>query len=126
VQLARGAAAGEPAKAVPVVSAGRRAALLPFIATATDEEVREQFDDLVAKAVGGDRRAIGAIAIALGPTLLEEARLALGKGREHEAGDVVQRFFLAMTEGTMVFAGERGTGLEWMKRIVRGGARERV
>jgi len=95
-----------------------------YIATATDEEVREQFDELLGKAVGGDRRAIGAIAIALGPTLLKEAREELGEGREHEAGDVVQRFFLAMVEGTMVFAGERGTGLEWMKRIVREGARE--
>jgi hypothetical protein len=109
---------------VPVVSAARREALLPFIATATDEEVREQFDELVEKAVGGDRRAIGAIAIALGPTLLEEARRALGEEREHEAWDAVQRLFLAMVEGTMVFAGEGGTGLEWMKRIVRERAHE--
>ena len=108
---------------VPVVSAARRDALLPFIATATDEELREQFDELVEKAVGGDRRAIGAIAIALGPTLLKEARRALRKGHKHEAGDVLQRFFLAMVEGTMVFRGKRGKGLSWMKRVVRRGAR---
>jgi hypothetical protein len=112
-----------PERVVETFGEARRAALLPFIATATDEEVREQFDELVVRAVGGDRRAIGAIAIALGPTLLKEARQALGEGREHQAGDVVQRLFLAMVEGTMVFAGERGTGLEWMKRIVREGAR---
>ncbi len=121
-KLARGAAAGERAKEVPVVSAGH-SVVLPFIATATDDEVRDLFDELLGKAVGGDRRAIGAIAIALGPTLYKEARHALGKGREHEAGDVVQRLFLAMTEGTLRFSGERGTGLEWMKRIVRQGAR---
>ena len=106
----------------PGVDAGPRGTLR-FIATATDDEVREQFDELVGKAVGGDRRAIGAIAIALGPTLLKEARQALGKGREQEAGNAVQRLFRAMTEGTMTFSGERGTGLAWMKRIVREGAR---
>jgi hypothetical protein len=103
---------------VPVVSAGGSVARR-FIGTASDEEVLEQFDELVSKAVGGDRRAIGAIAIALGPTLLQEARRALGEGREQEAGDVVQRFFLAMAEGTMRFAGERGTGLSWMKGVIR-------
>ena len=101
-ELAWGAAAGEPAAEVPVVSAGRGAALLlPYIATATDEELRGQFDELVRNAVGGDRWAIGAIAIALGATLLEEARQELGEGREHEAWDGLQQFFLAMTEGTM-------------------------
>jgi DNA-directed RNA polymerase specialized sigma24 family protein len=107
---------------VPVVSAARQDAFRSVRAL-TDEEVREQFDELVAEAARGDLRAIGAIAIALGPTLLKEARRGLGKGREHEAGDVLQAFFLAMTEGTMAFAGEQGTGLAWMKRMVRQGAR---
>ncbi len=107
-----------------MVSAAR-AGVGRYIATATDEEVREQFDELVGKAVGGDRRAIGAIAIALGPTLLTEAREALGEAREHEAGDVVPRFYLEMPEGPLILWGVGGTGLAWMKRIVWEGARER-
>ncbi len=122
-ELARDAASGEPAAKVPVVSAVW-AGVGRYIATATDEELLEQLDELVAAAVGGDRRAIGAIAIAHGPALLKEARRALGKGRKHQAGYVLQRFFLAMTEGTMAFAGKPGTGLAWMKSRVRAGARE--
>ncbi len=68
---------------------------------------------------GADRRAIGAITIALGPALLEEARSELGEGREDEAGEVLQRFFLAMSEGMMTFTGAKGGGLDWMKRAVR-------
>jgi DNA-directed RNA polymerase specialized sigma24 family protein len=109
---------------VPVVSAQRGEAFR-FIGTATDEELLEQLDELVGKAVGGDLGAIGAIAIALGPDLLKVARRRLGKKRRHEAGDVLQEFFLAMTEGTMTFAGERGTGLAWMKRIIRASSRRR-
>jgi hypothetical protein len=57
----------------------------------------DEFDELVACASGGDRRAIGAIAIALGPTLLKEARTVLGEF-DDEADDVLQDFFLFLVE----------------------------
>jgi hypothetical protein len=108
---------------VPVVSAAQKRGEWPFIGTATDDEVREQFDELVAKAARGDLRAIGAIAVTFGPELLKEASRELGAPNHPDAGDVVQEFFLAMTEGTLTFPGERGTGLAWMKRMVRERAR---
>lgn len=92
------------------MSAPERAELR-FICTATDEEVREQFRELVAAAVSGDLHAIGAIAIVCGPELWEEARRELGKGREHEAWDALQQFFVAMTEGTTAFPAGAGDGV---------------
>jgi hypothetical protein len=54
--------------------------------TATDDELLDQLDHLVGLAALGDRAAIGAVAIAFGPTLLDEARAALGPTREQDAG----------------------------------------
>jgi hypothetical protein len=48
------------------------------------------FEDLVLRAAQGDRRALGAIAIAFGPKLLKEAELCL-RG-EFVAEDVLQDF----------------------------------
>ncbi len=102
----------------------QRAEVLRHIGTATDEEVLEEFDELVANAVQGDLRAIGAIAVVFGPALLKEARRELARsGCEDDAADVLQNVFVAMTEGSLTFPGERGTGLEWMKRVVREAAR---
>ena len=47
--------------------------------------------------LGSDGRAIGAIAIALGPTLLNEARTVLGE-LDDEADDVLRDFFLFLVE----------------------------
>jgi len=124
-ELAARVAVGERAPEVPVVSGGQ-GDLLPYIATATDEEVLAQIDALLVEALAGDGRAIGAIAIGLGPTLLREVHQELGEGCAQGAWDVLPRFFRAMSEGTMRFQGERGTGLAWMKRIVRAGAREHL
>ncbi len=106
------------------MSGGQQGDLLPYIATATDAELLEQIDELLAEALAGDGRAIGAIAIGLGPTLLREVHEELGEGFQQGSGDALPWFFRAMSEGTMTFQGELGTGLDWMKRIVRVRARE--
>jgi DNA-directed RNA polymerase specialized sigma24 family protein len=84
----------------------------------------DDFDDLVALATQGDRRAIGAIAIAMSPTLLEEARGLMGEF-EDEAGDVLQDFFVWMLEGRTRFTPARGRALPWMCGIIRAMARRR-
>src|SRR5271156_6153241 len=87
-----------------------------FIRTASDRELLDQLDELVSDAVAGDRRAIGAIAIAFGPTLLKEIRRELGALFAQDEGDVMQDFCLAMTEGKLTFPPIRGAALPWMKR----------
>jgi DNA-directed RNA polymerase specialized sigma24 family protein len=72
----------------------------------------------VACASRGDRRAIGAIAIALGPTLLIEARLVLG-AFDDEAADVLQDFFLFLVERRWLAPPPQGRAMHWMRIIVR-------
>ncbi len=98
--------------------AGRKPSFC-FIRTASDSELLAQIDELVAAAVAGDRRAITAIAVGYGPTLMEEARKALGQEREQDAGDVVQAFLLAMVAGGLRFQPELESGLSWLKATVR-------
>jgi DNA-directed RNA polymerase specialized sigma24 family protein len=93
------------------------AALFPC--DAPDDELLEAFDELVAEAAKGNRRAIGAIAIAFGPTLYDEARDALGPDGKQDGGDVVQDFFLGLCEGKLVFPAIRGAGIPWMRRTIR-------
>jgi DNA-directed RNA polymerase specialized sigma24 family protein len=89
----------------------------------TDAELQDDFDDLVWHATRGDRRAIGAVAIAVSPTLLKEARGLLGDFKD-EAGDVLQDFFVWMLEGQTRFTPARGRGLAWMCGIIRAMARK--
>jgi hypothetical protein len=63
----------------------------------TDAPLQDNLEALARRASHGDRRAIGAIAIALGPWLLLEARALLGDF-EQEAGDVLQDFFLCLVQ----------------------------
>lgn len=90
----------------------------------TDERLIDDLDALVVAASQGNRRAIGAIAIAFGPRLLDEARKALGKSFADEAPDVVQDFFLSLCEGRSRFVPKRGRALPWMFGIVRATARK--
>ena len=85
---------------------------------------QDEFDTLVMLASRGDRRAIGAIAAAMGGDLLKVARAAL-KGVEDEAGDVVQDFMLALLEERWPFNREQGGGQTWMFGIVKMIARNR-
>src|SRR5271169_3177027 len=86
--------------------------------TTTDERTRDEFDELVTRASGGDRHAIGAIAVALGPRLLGEARAILGEF-DQEADDVLQDFFLALLERRLRFEPAHGRAMPWMCRMVR-------
>jgi DNA-directed RNA polymerase specialized sigma24 family protein len=94
--------------------------------TLTDGELLDELDQLVAAAARGDRQAIGAIAIAFGPLLVKEVRQELGELFQHDAGDVLQDFFLALLEGKLTFPSIRGGALPWMKREVRSLAREHL
>jgi len=87
-------------------------------------ECQEDFDTLVMLASRGDRRAIGAIAAALGGELLKVARKAL-EGCEDEADDVIQDFLLSLVEERWPFNREQGGGQAWMFGIVRMIARNR-
>ena len=73
----------------------------------TREQHQDQFDELVVLASRGDRRAIGAIGIAFGPMLLEEARTVLGEFDE-EADDVLQDFLLALVDRRLLYAPAQG------------------
>ena len=89
-----------------------------------DKSCQEDFDDLVLRASEGDRRAVGAIATALGKSLLEEARSVL-KELDDEAGDVVQDFLLFLLEARAPFNRARGPAMKWMYRMVRTIAQQR-
>ncbi|MDP9000075.1 MAG: hypothetical protein M3O46_08190 [Myxococcota bacterium] len=90
--------------------------------TQTDAQREADFDGLVTRATRGDRRALAAIAIALSPRLLEEARAVMG-AHAQDAGDVLQEFFLMLLEGRTQFTPAHGRGIAWMCGIVRAMAR---
>jgi DNA-directed RNA polymerase specialized sigma24 family protein len=89
----------------------------------TDAQLQADFDDLAMGASHGDKRALGAIAIALSPTLLEEARAVMGDF-EQEAGDVLQDFFLTLAEGRSRFTPAHERAIAWMCGIIRAMARK--
>jgi DNA-directed RNA polymerase specialized sigma24 family protein len=90
----------------------------------TDDPHQEAFDTLVQRASEGDNRAIGAIAVSVGPTLLEEARIALGDF-EQEAEDVLNDFFACLLERRMRFTPAHGRAMPWMCGIVQAIAQQR-
>jgi hypothetical protein len=94
------------------------------VAAANDTKLQDDFDDLVMRSSQGDRRAIGAIAIALGPSLLWEARAVL-KELDDEAEDVLQDFLVFLLEQRVPFNRANGRALEWMHKLVRSIARQR-
>jgi DNA-directed RNA polymerase specialized sigma24 family protein len=83
-----------------------------------------ELDEVLAHALRGDRRAVGAIAVAFGPLLLEEAEAALGRDYAQDAADVLQEFFLAMVEGDVRLRPVHGRALRWMCGVVRAIARK--
>lgn len=91
---------------------------------ANDTHLDDDFDDLVMRASNGDSRAVGAIAIALGPSLLNEARTVL-RELDDEAHDVLQDFFLFLLERRGPFNRANGRALEWMHRMVHTIAHQR-
>jgi DNA-directed RNA polymerase specialized sigma24 family protein len=86
---------------------------------ATDAELLQQLDELVADAARGNGQAIGAIAIAFGSTLYAEIREALGDALRRDAADILQDFLVSLAEARLHFPRVRGSALPWMKRMVR-------
>lgn len=93
----------------------------------TEAELLEILDRVLQRAARGDAQAVLTVTLAFGPTLLAEARKALGPVYQQDAGDVVQDFTLALLEGDALrFPAIRGAALPWMKRTVRRLAREHL
>jgi len=97
-----------------------------YVRTATDRELLEQLDDLVSAAAAGDLRAIGAVAIAFGPSLLREIRRELGALHVQDEAEIMQAFCVAMAEGKLMFPAIAGGALPWMKRMVRTFAQQQM
>jgi DNA-directed RNA polymerase specialized sigma24 family protein len=86
-------------------------------------QTEDAFDDLVERAFTGDRRALGAIAVATSDTLLDVARYELDDF-EHEAEDVLQDFFVAALEGRLAFVRGQERASVALVRIIREMARQ--
>jgi len=93
--------------------------------TRTDEQLQDEFDALMTLACNGDRRALGTIAIALVPILLEEAHAELGSFGGHAAG-VVAEALTRISEGAGEFDLTQERATVWMKRFIRKIARPRL
>jgi hypothetical protein len=74
--------ANEDPRGEMTMTTRRTQAAATTIFHATDGELLDRLDHLVGLATIGDRDAVGAIAIAFGPTLLAEARAAIGPDGE--------------------------------------------
>jgi DNA-directed RNA polymerase specialized sigma24 family protein len=82
------------------------------------------FSELVHRAAEGDARAIGVIAIGMGPALLACARSVV-QHRE-DAEDLVQDFYeLLLTGRAARFPPRPGRGLDWLEGLIRSMARVR-
>ncbi len=103
-----------------------RNASAQYIFTATDDELVDPLDALVSEATKGDGPAVGAIAIAFGPMLIQVARIELGELWQHLAGDVVQELHVRLLAGELTFPPIRGAAIHWLKRTVRAIAREHL
>jgi hypothetical protein len=84
----------------------------------TDEQLQDEFDALMTLACHGERRALGAIAIALTPTLFEEARAELGSLESH-AARVVAEALTTISEGAGDFDPTKERAIVWIKRYLR-------
>ena len=84
----------------------------------------DEFDKMVRNASRGDARAVGAIAIALGPALLDLARSVLG---EPDAGHILNEYFTSLVECRAGrFCPGRERGIRWLGRgIIRVARRAR-
>jgi DNA-directed RNA polymerase specialized sigma24 family protein len=83
-----------------------------------------QLDELAMHACDGDRAAIGAIAVIVGPRLLREVRLALGEYRD-EAEDVLQDLYLCLLDKMSPVRPARGDAVRYLCAVVRTLARQK-
>ncbi len=97
--------------------------LTRLFASYSDPQLLDDLDALVGRAAQGDRRAIGALATAFGPRLLQEARAVMGDFGQ-DAEDVLQDFLLSLVEGRSQFTPSHGRAIPWMMGVVRAMARK--
>jgi DNA-directed RNA polymerase specialized sigma24 family protein len=96
----------------------------PQIRIAKPANDHESLDQLITLAARGDRRAIGAIAIQIGPVLLRLARQEIRHPQDGE--DLLQDLYVHLLEGRAArFPPARGRGLSWLEGLVRAMARSR-
>ncbi|MGO9832804.1 MAG: hypothetical protein ACLP1X_01175 [Polyangiaceae bacterium] len=79
-------------------------------------QVQDDFDDLVMAAARGDARAVDAIEEALGPMLIEEARVVLGEYAD-EGEHVLQALLVVLLEGRTRFRPSQGRAVVWLCRM---------
>jgi len=79
----------------------------------------DELDALVHSASIGDRRAIGALAIACSPSLLAQARDALGEERASEDEDLLQELFVCLTQASLRFVPGWDHAHEWLRAQLR-------
>jgi hypothetical protein len=80
-------------------------------------QVQDDFDDLVMDAARGDARAVDAIEVALGPMLLEEARVVLGEYAD-DGEYVLQAMLVVLLEGRSRFRPSQGRAVVWLCRMI--------
>jgi hypothetical protein len=91
----------------------------------SDTQIEDDFDDLVTLAARGNSRAVGAIAVALGPMILEEARVVLGEYADEDI-EVLQDFLVFLLDARSPFRPAHGRAIPWMCRVVRAIAQTRL
>lgn len=105
----------------------RSRALCMFDLRSGREPARQALDEsdhLIGLATRGDPDAIAAVALAMGPILLEEVRGVPAASRAGAAEDVVQDFVEALLRRNVpAFRGGRGDGIPFLRRTIRAMAR---
>jgi DNA-directed RNA polymerase specialized sigma24 family protein len=99
----------------------KTATTLKLVSTTTltpDDPLLQDLDDLVARASRGDRRAIGALAVAFGPALRGEARQALGKAAP-DADDLLQELYVFLLEARIPYLPGYGRAIQWICGVIR-------
>jgi hypothetical protein len=98
--------------------------VIPTPRRLTTDQLEDVFDQLVERALAGDDRALGAIALTMIDRLLAAARAELGE-LAREDGDVVHDFFAAAGAGRLRFVRGDERASVALVRIVREMARKR-
>lgn len=99
-------------------------ALHPLVATTphhAQAKVRAAVDRLVDRAARGDRRAIGALAVAFHQTLHDAVVEVIDD--DVDADDVLQDFYVRLLERRWTFVAGRHDAVQWLKANVRALAR---
>jgi hypothetical protein len=83
-----------------------------------------KLDELALRACDGDREAIGAIAIFVGPLLLQEVKKVLGTEYEDEAEDELQELYVCLLERMCPEPPVPKDAMRWLFVVTRAHAAE--